>query len=100
MRRKKSISRWSRSNSKQAAAEATEPAAAKVVERSGSGGSGGGFGGTSMTDDIDYGSYYDKINARGKCDDLVLLENVSNQGIVEVRHEGGCMRASDCGIIP
>lgn len=35
-------------------------------------------------DGTDYGRFYDKINARGMCDDLVLLENVSNEGIVEV----------------
>lgn len=87
MRRKKSVSRWSRGSGKQASADAVEAEPAKAAIRS-SAGSGGGFGGTSMTDNIDYGSYYDKINARGKCDDLVLLENVSNQDIVEVRHEG------------
>lgn len=31
-----------------------------------------------------YGRYYDKLSSRGECDDLVLLENVSNEGIVEV----------------
>lgn len=41
------------------------------------------FGATSL-DSTDYGLFYDKINARGLCDDLVLLEDVSNEGIVEV----------------
>lgn len=35
-------------------------------------------------DSYDYGLYYDSVNARGKCDDLVLLENLSNEEIVEV----------------
>ena len=35
-------------------------------------------------DVTDYGQFYDKINAREKCDDLVLLEKVTNEGIVEV----------------
>lgn len=39
----------------------------------------------AASDSIDYGQFYDKINARGKCDDLVLLENVSTDEIVEVR---------------
>lgn len=34
----------------------------------------------------DYGLYYDSVNARGKCDDLVLLENLSNEEIVEVSY--------------
>lgn len=40
--------------------------------------------GSSLEDTTDYGQFYNKINARGKCDDLVLLETVSNEGIVEV----------------
>lgn len=40
--------------------------------------------GPASVDKIDYGQFYDKINARGMCDDLVLLEDVSNEGIVEV----------------
>ena len=35
-------------------------------------------------DSYDYGLYYDSVNARGKYDDLVLLENVGNEEIVEV----------------
>lgn len=35
-------------------------------------------------DSYDYGLYYDSVNARWKCDDLVLLENLSNEEIVEV----------------
>lgn len=42
---------------------------------------------------IDWGQFYDKLstrgNSRGKCvDDLVLLEDVSNEGIVEVSTDG------------
>lgn len=42
---------------------------------------------------IDWGHFYDKLstrgNSRGQCvDDLVLLENVSNEGIVEVSAGG------------
>lgn len=38
----------------------------------------------AAADSTDYGQFYDKINAREKCDDLVLLEKVTNEGIVEV----------------
>lgn len=43
--------------------------------------------GPASSDKIDYGQFYDKINARGMCDDLVLLEDVSNEGIVEVGNQ-------------
>lgn len=76
MRRKK-ISRWNRKNSGVAANESRKTPRARV----GAGVS--AFGATAM-DTTDYGLFYDKINARGMCDDLVLLENVSNEGIVEV----------------
>lgn len=50
-------------------------------------------------DTTDYGQFYDKINAREKCDDLVLLENVSTEGIVEVRRSPSfVLRAAEvCG---
>lgn len=45
----------------------------------------GGFQGASMKGNFPYSSFYDKLNARDRCDDLVLLEEVSIVGIVEVR---------------
>lgn len=38
-----------------------------------------------MKGNFPYSSFYDKLNARDRCDDLVLLEEVSIEGIVEVR---------------
>lgn len=84
MKRRKTSLGWGRRSKAAAAKAAAEADAARKSNRARNGSS-GGFGGTSMTDaSMDYGRYYDKINARGKCDDLVLLEDVSNEGIVEV----------------
>lgn len=44
-------------------------------------------GAAKALDAIDYSQFYDKVNSRGSVDDLVLLENVSNEGIVQVRTE-------------
>lgn len=43
--------------------------------------------------EVDYGQFYDKLSTRGNSrgqsvDDLVLLQDVSNEGIVEVRADG------------
>lgn len=42
---------------------------------------------------VDWGQFYDKLSTRGNSrgqsvDDLVLLEDVSNEGIVEVSADG------------
>lgn len=61
--------------------EAKEKAAAAAA---------GAAAAAAAADSTDYGQFYDKINAREKCDDLVLLEEVTNEGIVEVRLPATC----------
>lgn len=76
MRRRKGGSIWGRKRS--AAHSNSAKTSSAGVPKSGSATA------SAAKDATDFGQFYDKINARGKCDDLVLLENVSNEGIVEV----------------